>query len=198
MALGSPPVVSGPAAALPSSTQWPDPGGFTALLQPRGAHWLARALPLPCHRMSFDTLPLWTILLGTLSIVVLALQYGALIGGRRRRDPQEKPEVPTAIVGATMGLLAFMLAFTFNSAAGRHEARKALVIKEANAIETTWLRAGFLPEPARTTMRGLLRSYVGVRVRVATDSVDLSDGLRQSEELQERMWAVAEETGRTQ
>jgi hypothetical protein len=40
---------------------------------------------------------------------------------------------------ATPGLvlLAFMLAFTFNAAATRHEARKALVIKETNAIETT-------------------------------------------------------------
>jgi len=59
------------------------------------------------------------------------------------------------MVGATMALLAFMLAFTFNGAAGRHDARKGLVIEEANAIDKTWLRAGFLAEPYRADIRGL-------------------------------------------
>ena len=43
-----------------------------------------------------------------------------------------------------MLLLSFMLAFTFNSAAGRHDVRKGLVIEETNAINRTWLRAGIL------------------------------------------------------
>lgn len=146
--------------------------------------------------MSFDSVPLWAVLLATVGLVLVALESGVRLGRRRNAQGRGKLEVSGAMVGATMGLLAFMLAFTFNSAATRHEARKTLVIKEANAIEVTWLRAGFLPEPARTTMRGLLKTYVSLRVRVALGQVDLAEGLRQSEDLQHTMWELAVENGR--
>ena len=94
--------------------------------------------------MSFDNAPIWSIFLGTMVLVLLCLQAGILFGRRRQRNAQGKLEGAGAIVGAAMGLLAFMLAFTFNNAATRYESRKALVIEEANAIGTTWLRAGFL------------------------------------------------------
>jgi hypothetical protein len=146
--------------------------------------------------MAFDSVPLPLVLLATLALVLLALHIGASLGVRRVAQGKGKLEVAGPMVGATMGLLAFMLAFTFNAAAARHEARKALVIKEANAIETTWLRAGFLAEPSRTAMRDLLKEYVGWRVKVALYQVDLAEGLHQSEHLQERMWTLATENGR--
>jgi hypothetical protein len=99
------------------------------------------------------------------------------------------------MVGATMALLAFMLAFTFNGAAGRHDTRKGLVIEEANAIEKTWRRADFLAEPYRTDIRGLLRDYVDVRVKAAAGEMDLGEAARQSEALHDRMWALAAEIG---
>jgi hypothetical protein len=146
--------------------------------------------------MSFDSIPLWAVLLATIGLVLISLESGVRLGRRREARGKGKLEVSGAMVGATMGLLAFMLAFTFNAAAGRHEARKKLVIEEANAIETTWLRAGFLPDPSRAAMRDLLRSYVGVRVKVALGQLDLTQGLHQSDELQEKMWALAIESGR--
>ena len=36
---------------------------------------------------------------------------------------------------------AFVLASSFNQASGRFDTRRALVVREANAIGTTWLRA---------------------------------------------------------
>ena len=39
------------------------------------------------------------------------------------------------------------LAFTFGLAASRFDVRRGLVIDEANAIGTTLLRGGLLPEP---------------------------------------------------
>jgi hypothetical protein len=146
--------------------------------------------------MSVDAIPLSVILLATIGLVLLSLQAGTGLGRWRQAQGAGKLEVSGAMVGAAMGLLAFMLAFTFNAAAGRHEARKKLVIEEANAIETTWLRAGFLPDPARATMRGLLKNYVGVRVKVALGQLDLKEGLHQSDELQDTMWALAVDSGR--
>src|SRR5215204_3643408 len=143
-----------------------------------------------------DSVPIWAVLVATIALVLLALQCGVTIGRKRTARGLPKLEVSGAMVGATMGLLAFMLAFTFNGAATRHDARKTLVMKETNAIETTWLRAGFLPEPARTTMRALLKEYVGVRVKVALGQMNLPEGLHHTEQLHDSMWGLATERGR--
>jgi hypothetical protein len=147
--------------------------------------------------MFFDRLPLWVLFLATIGMVKVALEVGFRIGRRRQHQTEGKFEVSGAMIGATMGLLAFMLAFTFNGAAGRHDTRKGLVIEEVNAIETTWLRAGFLDEPNRTEVRGLLRDYVDVRMKAAGGDTDDSEELRaESEAMQSRLWGVAEEAGR--
>jgi hypothetical protein len=68
------------------------------------------------------------------------------------------------MVAATLGLLAFLLAFTFGLAASRFDARRLVVLEEANAIGTTYLRTSFLPEPGRGEIRRLLREYVDIRL----------------------------------
>ena len=75
-----------------------------------------------------------------------------------------------SVVGAAFGLLAFMLAFTFQIAAGRYEARKELLLDEVTNIRTTWLRAGVIPEPFRSDTRKLLVEYVDLRVDLARRS----------------------------
>jgi len=146
--------------------------------------------------ISFDNVPIWVALLVTIGLVVLALEAGVRLGRRRLLRAEGKSEVSGAMVGATMALLAFMLAFTFNGAAGRHDARKGLVIEEANAIGKTWRCAGFLAEPYRADIRGLLRNYVDVRVNAAAGRMDLGAAARQSEALHDSMWALAEEVGK--
>lgn len=63
-----------------------------------------------------------------------------------------------------LGLLALLLGFTFAMAMSRFEVRKQLVLDEANAIGTTFLRAQLLPPPARQEISDLLRQYVEVRL----------------------------------
>ena len=145
--------------------------------------------------MSFDSVPIWAVLLATIGLVFLSIETGVRLGKRRLLRGGGKLEVSGAMIGATMALLAFMLAFTFNGAAGRHDARKTLVIEEANAIEMTWLRAGFLAEPNRADSRGLLRDYVDLRVKAAGGQVDLMEAVLRSEALHDKMWAVALEVG---
>lgn len=145
--------------------------------------------------MFLDGVPIWVLLLVTIGLVARALEAGVRLGRRRQLRAGGKSEVSGAMVGATMALLAFMLVFTFNGAAGRHDSRKALVIEEANAIDKTRLRAGFLAEPYRADIRGLLRNYVDVRVKAAAGEMDLGEATRQSEALHDRMWALATEVG---
>jgi hypothetical protein len=142
---------------------------------------------------AFADMPLWGVFLATVVVIVAAIRLGHRIGKWEHARRGTKPEASTAMVGATMGLLAFMMAFTFNSAAGRHDARKALVVDDANAIERTWLRADFLEEPQRTEMRRMLREYVDLRVRATTTNMDVKLALAKSDSLHDRMWDIASE-----
>jgi hypothetical protein len=89
-----------------------------------------------------------------------------------------------------LGLLAFLLAFTFGLAASRYDTRKQLVLDEANAIGTAYLRADMLPEPQRSEIRNLLREYASARVgglvSIMTPAV-----MAKSASLQDRIWADA-------
>jgi hypothetical protein len=145
--------------------------------------------------MSIDDIPILAVLLGTIGLVLVSLESGIRAGKRRRLSGHSKVEISGAMVGATMGLLAFMLAFTFNGAAARHETRKNLVVEEANAIEVSWLRAGFLPEPSRSRMRALLRDYTNIRLKAVSGDIGLAEGLRTSEAMHEEMWSVAQDAG---
>ncbi len=145
--------------------------------------------------MPLDGMPVWVSLLATVAVVLVALEVGVRLGKRRLLRGAGKSEVSGAMVAATMGLLAFMLAFTFNGAAGRHDVRKSLVIDEANAIDKAWLRAGFLADPYRSAARGTLRHYVDVRVRAIAGTLDTREAVRHSETLLDSLWAVAEEAG---
>jgi hypothetical protein len=77
-------------------------------------------------------------------------------------------------------------------AADRFQARRDLVLQEANAIETTYLRAGFLPEPERAAVRNLLREYVPLRIAVGgLEQLQAND--ERSGEVQHAIWTLTEQ-----
>lgn len=69
-----------------------------------------------------------------------------------------------SVVGAALGLLAFMLAFTFQIVDNRYNSRKELLLDEVTAIRTTYLQSGLIPEPYKTASRKLLIKYTDLRV----------------------------------
>jgi hypothetical protein len=142
-----------------------------------------------------DLLPIWGVFLATVAVVLLAVEGGFRLGQYRRRRSEQEDKPPVGeMVAATLALLAFMLAFTFGLAASRFDVRRGLVIEEANAIGTTYLRAGLLPEPHRSDVRSLLREYVDVRLE-AVQPGKLSRSIGRSEELHARLWAHAVAVG---
>ena len=66
------------------------------------------------------------------------------------------------------------------------------MVSEANAIGTTYLRAGYLDEPYRTETRDLLSEYVDWRL-AATDKDKLAEARARSEEIHSELWAIAEQ-----
>lgn len=144
-----------------------------------------------------DDLPLTLLFALTAAVVLLSIEGGYRFGRARRTRFEDEKEGPVgAIVAATLGLLAFVLAFTFGLAASRFDARRTVVVDEANAIGTTYLRAGLLPDEVRRgRVRQLLRTYVDSRLEVARTG-DIGVAIGRADELHRALWAEAESAGR--
>src|SRR5450755_3042000 len=142
-----------------------------------------------------DVLPLWVLFLAVAVVVGLSIEGGHWLGLYRRRRSEGEKEGPVgAIVAASLGLLALTLAFTFGLAWSRYDARRQIVVEEANAIGTTYLRAGLLPDGRGVKIRKLLTEYVDVRLE-AVQSGDIETALRRSDELHRELWKEAEAAG---
>jgi hypothetical protein len=140
---------------------------------------------------TLDAVPLWLLFVLMIAASWAAVEGGYRLGKWRRARTAEEKEAPVgAMVGAILGLLAFMLAFTFGLAASRFDDRRQMVLEEANAIGTTYLRARLLPEPQRGESARLLREYVDARLRTVEEG-KLAEAIARSEELHELLWAEA-------
>jgi uncharacterized membrane protein len=142
----------------------------------------------------FTHLPLWGVFVLTLVIVLVSVELGYRRARARQQrataEHEQEREAPVgAMVGATLGLLAFLLAFTFGMAAEAFHARRVAVLDEANAIQTAHLRAATLAEPQRTQVRRLLREYV--EERLAWGGVKASVRPPPSKDLLDALWAHA-------
>lgn len=145
----------------------------------------------------FDQIPLYGVFLFSVVGVLVCIWAGTALGKWRRNMPDHEEESSLGtIISATLGLLAFLLAFTFGMAADRFQTRKELLLNEVNIISTTYLRAGLLLEPHRTELRRLLTEYVDMRVKLSQDISErqmnkLPEIIALAESLQNQMWLHA-------
>jgi hypothetical protein len=98
------------------------------------------------------------------------------------------------IEGAVIGVLALLLAFTLSMSITRYDTRRQLVLDEANAIGTTYLRAKMLPTPYPAPAADLLRQYVANRLEFYNAGIDdarLQAANDQAAQLQSRLWSIA-------
>jgi hypothetical protein len=97
------------------------------------------------------------------------------------------------IGGATFALVAFLIGFGFAGAGTRYVDRLDLVVKEANALGTAWLRADTLPQPARGELKEALRQYTASRLELL-ESKDRAQALALLARVggqHERLWDIA-------
>ncbi|WP_415921427.1 hypothetical protein [Tateyamaria sp. SN6-1] len=140
----------------------------------------------------YDIPTLW-IALGLLLGMFGAMFAGRVIGRRHpARDETETGQV-TATQASILGILGLLLGFTFSVALGRHDARSAAVVSEANAIGTAWLRTDLLNDP--DTAKDLMRAYATERLRASTIPASLSEerdaSLAQAEQTFAALWSEA-------
>jgi len=116
------------------------------------------------HVLSEIFTNLWLVLVIVSLLLLAAAELGFRCGLRLHETKDEaRKGLIGGIQGAILGLLALLLGFSFAMSAGRYEKRRDMVLQEANAIGTTYLRASLLPESHQSVVEDLLRRYVDVR-----------------------------------
>lgn len=132
--------------------------------------------------------------------MLLAQEIGLRAGRRRLAAEGEGARTGLgAIDGAVFGLMGLLVAFAFHGAASRFDARRELVVREANDIGTAYLRLDLLPPAAQPKLRELFRQYVDARLEVyrrLPDAAAAREALGRAQELQGEIWTGAVEGAR--
>ncbi len=131
-------------------------------------------------------------------LLLLTIYAGRFAGLKRAGLPHESPGTG-AITGAVFALLGLILAFSFSGAASRFEHRRDLIVAEANAVGTAYLRIDLLPVDAQPALRDAFKRYIASRVAVY-DQIGSAAGfrreLRRSAVIQSEIWALAVAAGK--
>lgn len=131
-----------------------------------------------------------------ISLLVI-LEFGFRLGVfSQKHHPQEYEASGNLMIQSVLGLVAFMLAFTFGVAGERFNDRRVLIIEEANAISTAYLQAGFLPEDSKQEVKELLRQYVDLRIAAKPSRAYFEKALAESNRIQARLWNITETIGK--
>jgi hypothetical protein len=133
------------------------------------------------------------IALGLIGGVVAAHEVGFRLGSlvRSADDPFDRQ---VALVRAsTAALVAFLIGFAFSGAASRFIDRLDIIVKEANALGTAYLRADTIAEPQRSELKAALREYTADRVQLLSGERrdQIEPLLAKVGGLHERMWQSA-------
>jgi hypothetical protein len=147
-------------------------------------------------------LPLW--LVGLLLFAVLNLACAAGFHAHRLlQRPMRRSGVSSNssnsgdssdegyILSAVLGLLALLIGFTFSMALDRYDARRVLVVQEANALGSSQLVVKLLDEPARSELEALLRSYIELRIAYHSQimsGTEAQQALRAGNAAQQALW----------
>jgi hypothetical protein len=106
--------------------------------------------------------------------MLLLLEAGRRLGQRRQSKLEEGARAGLgAVEGAVFALMGLLVAFTFSGAATRFDTRRQLIVEEANAIGTAWLRLDLLPAASQPELRELFRRYLDQRLEVYRKMPDM-------------------------
>ena len=131
--------------------------------------------------------------------MLLCLEAGYRIGGRALKRTETAHEGTGTIGAAVFALLGLLLGFTFANGISHLDQRRELIVREANAIGTAYLRLDLLPtSQQQSELRGLFREYLDTRLLVyeKLPNLDAADHeLERAAQLQQQIWSRAVAAG---
>jgi len=144
-----------------------------------------------------DLVPIWLLFICAIALMIFFIEVGFRLGKRSLQNAKKaQTSQVRAIMGAGLGLLAFMLAFTFSTAQSHFELRVQSVAEEARIARNAFMQADLLAEPERTQAKQLLKDYIDLRSNMRNPSnLNISEALAElislSEQIQKKLWTLA-------
>ena len=133
------------------------------------------------------------VAVGLIAGVVAAHEIGFWLGSLDRSADEPFDRQVALVRTSTAALVAFLIGFAFSGAASRFIDRLDIIVKEANALGTAYLRADTIAEPQRGELKAALKEYTADRVtllsREGRDQIEPL--LAKVSGLHERMWRSA-------
>lgn len=108
--------------------------------------------------------------------------------------PGQTQEGMGSIEGSMMGIMALLMGFTFSMAMSKFEARRNLIVEEANHIGTAILRCDIYPDSIRAAFHGDFKEYVQARIdyyRAGNDEDKIQEEIKKAEEISGSIWKRA-------
>jgi hypothetical protein len=107
-----------------------------------------------------------TILFVGIPIVVFVAMIGTLLLGKHFAavHPVQTGGGTTTVEGALFALFGLLVAFSFSGAETRLDKRRELIVDEANAMGTAYLRLDLLPAADQPRIKQAFRDYVDARI----------------------------------
>ena len=106
----------------------------------------------------------WIVFVALVILLVGLSEFAWRMGLAQSRKKSEADKDSGTVRSAVLALLGLLLGFSFAIAGVRNEARRELLVEEANSIGTTARRAELLPQLHAANVMQLLREYVPFRV----------------------------------
>ena len=149
------------------------------------------------------TINLLLCAIGLFAGMLLCLEIGRSIGRRRLGDQVPGEQTGLSVFeGAVFALMGLLLAFTFSGAESRFDEKRNLIVQEANAVGTAYMRIDLLPASSQPRLRDDLRSYVDARLafyQKLADPEAAHEETARATALQKNIWSQAvlasQETG---
>jgi hypothetical protein len=133
------------------------------------------------------------VAMGLIAGVVASHEIGFRLGLLKRTADEPFDRQISLVRTSTAALVAFLVGFAFSGAASRFTNRQDLLVKEANALGTAYLRAGTIAEPQRGELKAALKEYSADRVTLLSREGrdQIMPLLAKVGGLHERMWRSA-------
>jgi hypothetical protein len=130
------------------------------------------------------------VAMGLIAGIIAAHEIGFWLGLLRRTADEPFDRQIALVRTSTAALVAFLVGFAFSGAASRFTNRSDLIVTEANALGTAYLRADAIGEPQRGELKAALREYSADRVALLGDEGrdQIEPLLAKVSGLHKRMW----------
>lgn len=129
-----------------------------------------------------------------LVVLALSIELPYRFAGWLSQRNEPKLDPINVLQAGILTLAAFVLGLSFSQASARFDARRALVVAEANAIGTTWLRADELQPAQVKQFHQILVDDTATRVAAygAPNNAPLyQQMIERSNHDQDELWAIA-------